>query len=124
MGRTRTFDERHVVAACTDAFLRAGYEGTSIDDLVGASGLHRGSLYGAFGSKRGIFLAALRQVQSADRDRMLDLLLISLLELAPRDSEVLALSDGILESIPSGDRARALGDRLLRRAHPSDKENK
>jgi TetR/AcrR family transcriptional repressor of nem operon len=124
MGRTRTFDERQVVAACIDAFLRTGYEGTSIDDLVSASGLHRGSLYGAFGSKRGIFLASLRQIESGDSDRMLDLLLVALLELAPRDIEVRALSDGILGSLPGSDRASMLGDRLLRRAHPSDKEIK
>jgi TetR/AcrR family transcriptional repressor of nem operon len=124
MGRTRTFDESDVIAACTDAFLRTGYEGTSVDDLVGASGLHRGSLYAAFGSKRGIFLAALRQASPGDRDRTIDLLLVALLELAPRDPEVRALGDGILDSLsvesPSLGTAELLGARLLARAHPSD----
>jgi TetR/AcrR family transcriptional regulator, transcriptional repressor for nem operon len=36
-----------------------GYEATSIDDLVQAKGMGRGSLYGTFGDKRQLFLAAL-----------------------------------------------------------------
>lgn len=40
-------------------FWRQGYEATSIDDLVVASGLKRGSMYAAFGDKRGLFLAVL-----------------------------------------------------------------
>lgn len=55
MGRRRNFDEQVVVQAAAGAFLRAGYEGTSIEELVTATGLLRGSLYQAFGSKRGLF---------------------------------------------------------------------
>lgn len=47
-----------MVAAAARLFLERGYEATAIDELVVACGLHRGSLYKAFGSKRGIFLAA------------------------------------------------------------------
>lgn len=60
MGRLRRFDESTVVAAASTAFTDLGYEATSVDDLLQATGLHRGSLYQAFGSKRGLFLAALR----------------------------------------------------------------
>ena len=60
MGRLRSFDEHTVVAAASTAFIDLGYEATSVDDLLQATGLHRGSLYQAFGSKRGLFLAALR----------------------------------------------------------------
>ena len=76
-------------------FLRQGYEGTSIDDLLAATGLHRGSLYKAFASKRGLFLAALTRTlpdlaggQAADAgDDALDLLLVALLERAPPHPE-------------------------------------
>ncbi len=61
MGRQRTFDEAEVIAQSASVFLRQGYEGTSIDDLLAATGLHRGSLYKAFASKRGLFLAALQR---------------------------------------------------------------
>jgi TetR/AcrR family transcriptional repressor of nem operon len=38
-------------------FWRQGYEGTGLVDLERATGLGRQSLYGAFGDKRGLFLA-------------------------------------------------------------------
>ena len=60
MGRLRSFDEHTVVAAASTAFTDLGYEATSVEDLLLVTGLHRGSLYQAFGSKRGLFLAALR----------------------------------------------------------------
>ncbi|ERN45333.1 tetr family transcriptional regulator [Prescottella equi NBRC 101255 = C 7] len=47
-----------------------GYAGTSLDDLVAASGLGKGSLYGAFGDKRSLFLRVLREYDEAN-DRML-----------------------------------------------------
>ncbi len=61
MGRPRAFDEDQAVEAATALFAGHGYEGTSIDDLVTALGVHRGSLYKVFGSKRGLYLAALRR---------------------------------------------------------------
>ncbi len=42
-----------------NAFRRNGYDGTSISDLVDATGVGRGSLYAAFGSKEGLYLAAM-----------------------------------------------------------------
>src|SRR3954471_12211011 len=59
MPRPRTFDESDVVAAARDEFWSRGYAATSVDDLVFATGLGKGSLYGAFGDKRGLFLRAL-----------------------------------------------------------------
>ncbi len=38
-------------------FWRKGYEATSIDDLVQATGINRASMYGTFGSKEGLLLA-------------------------------------------------------------------
>jgi TetR/AcrR family transcriptional repressor of nem operon len=60
-GRPREFDEDKVLAAAANAFWHRGYHATSIDDLCTATGLLRGSLYGAYGDKRGIFLAALKR---------------------------------------------------------------
>jgi TetR/AcrR family transcriptional repressor of nem operon len=59
MPRPRTFDEGDVVAAARDAFWRGGYTGTSLDELTTATGLGKGSLYGAFGDKHTLFLRAL-----------------------------------------------------------------
>lgn len=117
MGRTRSFDESLVVSQAARAFLATGYEGTSVDALVAATGLHRGSLYGAFGSKRGLFVAAVRLAES---DRLtdveaLDLLLVALLEVAPTDATVRGLCRDQVDSLPAP-AASLLGRRLLERA--------
>ena len=58
-GRPRSFDPDRVLADVRDTFWRYGYAGTSVDQLVSATGLHKPSLYGAFGDKRRLYLAAL-----------------------------------------------------------------
>lgn len=57
----RKFDEDAVLDRVMNAFWERGYEGTSVDDLVLASGLKRGSLYNAFGDKEKLFLRALER---------------------------------------------------------------
>jgi TetR/AcrR family transcriptional repressor of nem operon len=71
-GRPREFDEDKVLAAVANAFWQRGYHATSIDDLCHATGLLRGSLYGAYGDKRGIFLAALNRYCEARIARAAD----------------------------------------------------
>ncbi|MBQ0927722.1 TetR/AcrR family transcriptional regulator [Saccharopolyspora endophytica] len=70
MPRPREFDEAGVVAAVRQEFWDKGYAATSLDDLMRASGLGKGSLYGAFGDKRSLFLRVLRDYDEAN-DRML-----------------------------------------------------
>jgi TetR/AcrR family transcriptional regulator, transcriptional repressor for nem operon len=59
MPRPRKFDESDVIAAARDEFWTRGYGATSVDDLTAATGLGKGSLYGAFGDKHGLFIRAL-----------------------------------------------------------------
>lgn len=59
MARPREFDTDEALAAITDVFCEKGYEGASLSDLVAATGLGKGSLYAAFGDKRGMYRAAL-----------------------------------------------------------------
>jgi AcrR family transcriptional regulator len=59
MPRPRKFDESDVIAAARDEFWTRGYGATSVDDLAAATGLGKGSLYGAFGDKHGLFIRAL-----------------------------------------------------------------
>ncbi|WP_223638907.1 TetR/AcrR family transcriptional regulator [Corallococcus sp. EGB] len=56
MARPRTFDEAQVLRAVRDQFWSKGYAATSMDDLMQATGLGKGSLYGAFGDKHQLFL--------------------------------------------------------------------
>ncbi len=61
MARPREFDEERVLDAVMETFWRHGYEGTSAQNLVDATGLGRGSLYAAYASKDGLFEQALRR---------------------------------------------------------------
>lgn len=71
MARPRTFEETNVLADAMETFWSNGYEATSIDDLVASTGLSRSSLYQAFGSKRGLFDAAVDHYQRTRVDSML-----------------------------------------------------
>ncbi|MGW3244131.1 TetR/AcrR family transcriptional regulator [Streptomyces sp. NPDC001070] len=59
MARPRSFDERQVLRAAREVFWDRGYAATSLEDLTSATGLGKGSLYGAFGDKRRLFLHVL-----------------------------------------------------------------
>ncbi|WP_225846162.1 TetR/AcrR family transcriptional regulator [Streptomyces sp. HPF1205] len=59
MGRPRNFEADTVVARAMEAFWTNGYAGTSPADLAEATGVAKGSLYNAFGSKRELFGKAL-----------------------------------------------------------------
>ena len=158
MGRPRTFSESDVVASASAVFARRGFAATSVDDLVRATGVGRASLYGAFGSKDGLFqrclsgaLAALGSGSASGptgapdgadpaggasapgsgsgptgpagepgptgepgEPGALDLVLVSLMELAPDDA---ALADEIGQALRrAGVSATDLGERLLARA--------
>lgn len=56
MARPRSFDEAQVLHAARERFSSTGYAATSIDDVAAATGLGKGSLYGAFGDKHQLFL--------------------------------------------------------------------
>ncbi|GHG48068.1 MULTISPECIES: TetR/AcrR family transcriptional regulator [Amycolatopsis] len=56
MARPRSFDETAVLRAARDQFWEHGYAGTKVDDLAAATGLGKGSLYGAFGDKHALYL--------------------------------------------------------------------
>jgi TetR/AcrR family transcriptional repressor of nem operon len=70
VGRPREFDEDKVLDAAMDVFWLQGYEGTSMADLLAATGLHKGSLYQAFGDKHSLFVQALRRYMARFRQDM------------------------------------------------------
>ncbi len=67
MARPREFDEQQVIEDLMTVFWKKGYQATTMQDLVKASGLLKGSLYGAFGDKQALYLAALKHY---DRTRI------------------------------------------------------
>ena len=67
-----SYDETEVVERAMRAFWEHGYQGTSMDDLVAATEVNRGSLYTAFAGKRTLFLEALRHYDQVHRAGFLD----------------------------------------------------
>jgi AcrR family transcriptional regulator len=58
-GRPRAYDPEAALTRVMETFWKAGYAGTSLDDLAAATGMNRPSLYAAFGDKRALYLKAL-----------------------------------------------------------------
>ena len=59
MARTREFDPAQALDKAMTVFWAKGYSDTSMDDLVGATGVSRYGIYGTFGNKRELFEKAL-----------------------------------------------------------------
>lgn len=125
MGRPRSFNTAQVLVSARDAFVSDGYNGTSIDNLLRATGLQRASLYQAFGSKRGLFVTILREVPSGQVD--LDLLLVALMDLSAMNPEVRELAQAQIDAL-GPEAAKQIGRRLLARgttslSHPAKEEH-
>ena len=58
-GRPRKYQTEIALEQAMDVFWRAGFVGTSMDDLSEATQMNRPSLYHAFGDKRQIYLSLL-----------------------------------------------------------------
>jgi TetR/AcrR family transcriptional repressor of nem operon len=78
MARPKSFDRDWLLDQAMDVFWAKGYEATSIQDLVDATGINRGSLYATFADKSALYRAALERycakvlaprLADLDRDR-------------------------------------------------------
>src|SRR5882757_11478340 len=66
-GRPRAYDPKTALARAAATFWKAGYAGTSLDDLSEATGMNRPSLYAAFGDKRDLYLKTLEYYREESR---------------------------------------------------------
>jgi TetR/AcrR family transcriptional repressor of nem operon len=62
-GRPREFDDTAAIDAAMQVFWSNGYEGSSTQELCDRTGLGKGSLYNAFGSKSKLYKLALERYQ-------------------------------------------------------------
>ncbi|MEM6934224.1 MAG: helix-turn-helix domain-containing protein [Pseudomonadota bacterium] len=74
MAGARQFNEEKALDAAMRVFWEKGYTATTIDDLVGATGVKRGSLYLAYRNKEGLFLKAFETYTAKINDPLLDML--------------------------------------------------
>ena len=66
-GRPPSYDRDVALGAIRDVFWHRGFSATSLDDIATATGMSRPSLYGAFGDKREMYLAALQMFAAESR---------------------------------------------------------
>ena len=59
--RIKEYDEAALLDQTMEAFWSQGYDGTSIDALVGRTGVNRASLYSVYPDKRALFIAGIRR---------------------------------------------------------------
>ncbi|GMA68960.1 hypothetical protein GCM10025879_02060 [Leuconostoc litchii] len=89
MGKNKSFDTDEVLIKIAQLFVKRGYNGSSLDDIVEHTGLLRGSLYGTFGSKLGMFVAALELcLRKEENDLKWGLLIVAMLEVTARNEKV------------------------------------
>lgn len=63
MARPREFEPEIALERAMQAFWAKGYKATSLEDLCGATGLSRSSLYAAFGGKRALLHRSLTRYE-------------------------------------------------------------
>jgi TetR/AcrR family transcriptional regulator, transcriptional repressor for nem operon len=74
VARTKEFEPERALENAMDLFWRRGYEATSVQDLLSEMGIGRGSMYGTFGDKRALFLAALDRFEETRVSRANEIL--------------------------------------------------
>ncbi|MFK7821568.1 MAG: TetR/AcrR family transcriptional regulator [Planctomycetaceae bacterium] len=127
-GRPRDFDEVAVLDAAMNTFWNQGFDATSYNDLVEATGLGRQSLYQAFGDKRSLFTAVLRHYGQRVTQKSVEILdrpgastqnirdwLNRLRENSVRDRNGCLLTNTAVEIVPHDPDVAAIVQRELQR---------
>jgi TetR/AcrR family transcriptional repressor of nem operon len=91
MPRAPSYDRTRVLDQAVRVFWEKGYAGTSIRDLVEATGVQRYGLYESYGDKHGLFLSAL--------DRYQDTVIAGLLREVERPGAALPEILGLLDRL-------------------------
>ena len=68
MPKVKQFNKEKVLEVASGIFHQKGYNGTSIDEILKATGLSRSSLYDSFKDKHNLYLQALDFYKNAERN--------------------------------------------------------
>ncbi|MBZ6077905.1 TetR/AcrR family transcriptional regulator [Microvirga puerhi] len=98
-GRPRAYDPDAALQSALEAFWSAGYSGTSLDDIAGATGMNRPSLYAAFGDKHDLYVKALNRYWTLGFEAMRD----ALANARPVSEEIMDVYERALSIYFSGD---------------------
>lgn len=124
MTREKSYDVKTATTTIMDCFINYGYSGTSLDIIVKQTGILRGSLYAAFGSKKGMFIAVLNMLVKEPKatPKGLSVALISLMELTSKSNQIKKLTLEYLEKVPSQSLATTLGAQILIHGQPLEEK--
>ncbi|HQQ95491.1 MAG TPA: TetR/AcrR family transcriptional regulator [Bacteroidia bacterium] len=70
MPKVKQFDKSKVLREAANIFRQKGYNGTSIDEILKATGLSRSSLYDSFHDKHSLYLQALEIYKQSENESM------------------------------------------------------
>ncbi|WP_317898160.1 TetR/AcrR family transcriptional regulator [Aurantibacillus circumpalustris] len=68
MPKVKQFNKEKVLEVASTIFHQKGYNGTSIDEILKATGLSRSSLYDSFKDKHNLYLQSLEFYKNAEKD--------------------------------------------------------
>lgn len=74
MARKKEYNRDEVLEAATLVFWTKGYQGTSMSDLVSATGLNKHSMYAEFGNKEGLYVECLNTYSNKMQNRIVQIL--------------------------------------------------
>jgi len=115
----KQFDPDRALEKAMAAFWARGYDATSMQDLVEAMGINRGSLYATFGDKRSLFLQALKRYDAVHRAAWTDALAA---RLGPRAAILAAFDEAIRVAVEDGSRDGCLVVNTALELSPHDRE--
>lgn len=74
LGRPQKFDRDTALEAAMTVFWKRGYDGTSVQELLDAMEINRGSMYNSFGDKQSLFVQAIEHYCTRSREAVSTLL--------------------------------------------------
>ncbi len=74
VGRPKQFERSEALTSALEVFWTKGYEATSVQDLVDAMGVNRGSLYDTFGDKHALFVEAVEHYLNDSTSKLIEIL--------------------------------------------------
>lgn len=75
MARKKEYDRDEVLEAATLVFWTKGFQGTSMSDLVSATGLNKHSMYAEFKNKEGLYLQCLNTYSNKMQNSIREILI-------------------------------------------------
>ncbi len=115
----KQYNEDVLLERAMQAFWARGYEATSINNLVDATGVNRGSLYAAFSGKRQIFVRALEFYDKKFREDFLGDLLATH---SPKEAILAAFHSVVIAADDGNDRNGCLLINTALEMSPHDSE--